>query len=355
MENADTLIHLLEQPLNSHLTTPLLYQVKSGDTLSQIINKHYDISYGDPRYQAAQASVLYFNESIKDPNTIYAGQLLRLMPLPASDAIASCPVPEDFYKERRAIDSTRHRLEPMDKYQKRFQHYIPLQPQEREAFWALAWLHENYGLLSTAGGAGFNTWGGLVSQSNNAFIAEVKRLYKQYQSGHLSQNQYNYRRQQALRQYARKLGPFEKLVFKGKSAREVVRISRSKAIPATAKIDRQLHRLNRMARYAKHGGTILTAAGVGMGCYDIAQAKTRQQKNEVFAETFGSTVMSVGTGALLTLYFVATPTGWVTALALGVGAAAASYGAGKGSAAIYDKFYRKHDLVRLTGVDRICR
>ena len=94
-----------------------------------------------------------------------------------------------------------------------------------------------------------------------------------------------------------------------------------------------------MARYAKHGGVILTAAGVGMGCYNIAQAQSRQEKNEIFVETFGGTAASVITTVAIGLYFVATPTGWVTAIVLGVGAAATSIGAGKGLAIVYDKYF----------------
>ncbi|MEJ2680769.1 MAG: LysM domain-containing protein [Gammaproteobacteria bacterium] len=355
MGNTDTLTHLIEQPLNNQLATPLLYVVKGGDTLSQIITSHYAIRYNDPRYKMALASVLHFNDSIYDPNEIRVGQLIRLMPLPEHSAMASCPVPEDFYKEKRAPATTRHRLEPTGNYVERFKRHIPTLPKEQDAFWALAWMHENYGLLSTAVGAGFNTWGGLTAQANNAFIAEVKTLYNHYQRGALSKSQYDYRRRLALKKYSQKIGPFEKMLFKGKTANEAIRISRTKSIPATATIDNQLDRLKRMARYATRGGIILTAAGVGMGCYDIGQASTRQQKNEVFVETFGSTAASIGTGALLTLYFVGTPTGWVTALTLGIGAAALSLGAGKGSAFIYDRFYHKHDLVKLIGIDQLCK
>jgi hypothetical protein len=354
MEDADTLIQLIEQPLNNHFKTPLLYWVKGGDTLSHIISKHYDITYNDPRYKVAQASVLYFNDTIKHPDAIYSGQLLRLMPLPDNHAMGSCPVPDDFYKEKRALATSRHRLEPMGNYRRRFQHHIPSLPKEQDAFWALAWLHENYNLLSTAGGAGFNAFGGVVAQSNNAFIGEVKSLYNQYQRGNLTQNQYSYRRQRALKQYAQKIGPFEKLLFKGKTASEVARISRTKALPATAKIDHQLHRLGRMAQNAKYGGTVLTVAGVGMGCYNIGQAQSRQQKNEIFVETFGSTVVSIGTTVAIGIYFIATPTGWVTALALGASAAALSMGAGTGLKSLYNQFGQKVDIVSGLGVDKLC-
>lgn len=237
MENTDSLIQLLETPLNQRSSTPLLYKIKPGDTLAGIIKQHYDIHYSDPRYKVAQASVLYFNDSVRDPNDIQAGKLLRLMPLEKSDRIAACPVPEDFHQQYRAPQSTRHVLEPYNQhYLAHLEQHIPASPQEQETFWALAWLQENYDILSISAGSGFNAFGGLASQANIAFMAEVKRLYEQKQRGTITPNQYKYQRQKALDAFARKLGPFEKLMFKGKTVRQAVRIKQGNALPATATI-----------------------------------------------------------------------------------------------------------------------
>ena len=159
------------------------------------------------------------------------------------------------------------------------QRLMPTATKEQEAFWALAWLDENYGVTSVAATAGFNSFGGLVSQAHNAFIAEVRHIYHEYKRGALTENQYDYQRQKALKTYARKLGPFEKLLFKGQTAHEAIRINRSKALPATGAIDAHLDRLSGMAKMASRGGTVLAVTGVGVGCYQIANASTRQQKN----------------------------------------------------------------------------
>ncbi len=356
MEATEALIQQLESPLNNTLTTPVIYQVKSGDTLSKIITQYYDVNYADPRYKTALASVLHFNKSVKDPNEIHAGQLLRLMPLFEDNSNAFCPVPDDFHQGMQGAVATRHRLEPVGDYQSRFRHHLPLSLDEQEAFWALAWLEENYGVAGTiALGAGLNTWGGLVSQPHNAFIAEVKVLWNQYQRGALTQNQYDYRRQLALKKYAQHIGPFEKILFKGKTAREAVRISRSKVIPATSKIDRQLHRLRRMARYAKHGGIILTAAGVGMACHDIGNARTIQKKNEIFVEALAGSAASVISGVGLTLLFASNPAGWIVALSLGMVSAYGSHRVGKEAGKFYNRHGQHIDFVSISGADNICK
>jgi len=356
MDSSETIARLLESALNDITATPMAYRVKSGDTLSQIIAAFYDTHYDQPQYAFAQASVLYFNPQISDPNHIAPGQVLRLMPLPHHSKLASCTVPDDFHKDRRVGKATRHRLEPQYSGAfDRLQHSIPALGPEEEAFWALAWLQENYDILSTSAGSGINAFGGLVGQSNNAFIAEVKMLYNQKQQGILTSSQYQRARQKALAKYAAKIGPFEKILFKGKTATEAIRISRTKALPATAKIDSHLGRLTTIANNLKYGGHILTAAGLGMGCYNIAQTPSWHEKNEIFVETLLSTAVGVGTGIALTVYFIATPTGWVTALALGIGAAVASLAAGKSAKYVYNMSNERIDLVTGSGIYKLCQ
>ncbi|MGH1440261.1 MAG: hypothetical protein ACRBBR_09145 [Cellvibrionaceae bacterium] len=69
----------------------------------------------------------------------------------------------------------------------------------------------------------------------------------------------------------------------------------------------------------------------------------------------GSTATGAIATAALTLYFIATPTGWITTLALGAVAAGGSFAIGKTSAIVYDKFFNRHDLVNMSGVDKLCR
>jgi len=180
-------------------------------------------------------------------------------------------------------------------------------------------------------------------------------LYSQKQQDILTTGQYQYRRQLALKKYAAKIGPFEKILFKGKTATEAIRISRTKALPATAKIDSHLGRLTSIANNLKYGGHILTAAGLGMGCYNIAQTSSWHEKNEILVETVTSAVVGTVTGLALTVYFIATPTGWVTALALGIGAAITSLGAGKGVKYMYTKSNQRVDLVTVSGIHKLCR
>ncbi len=356
MDNNTSLIQLIEKPLRDPFVIPLNYVVRPGDTLSKIITTQYDINDRNPRYKLAEASVLHFNRHVKDPNKIYPGQILKIMPIDESAVSLSCPVPEDFYQQRYNSPATRQMLEPADSgYLRRVQRHLPVTPEEQEAFRTLAWLQQNYDLLSVSSGSGFNAFGGIVSQANNAFIIEVKNLYQQFKSGLITENQYHYRRRLALQAFARRIGPFEKLVFNGQTAREAIRINRSKAFPATRTIDHHLNRLGRFAQYAKHGGLILSAAGVGMGCYNIAHAETQRMKNEILVETILGTAVGGIAGYGLFLVFASGPIGWVVALVLGGAAAIGSWAAGKSAAWAYDKYFNQYDLVKATSIDKLCK
>ena len=92
-----------------------------------------------------------------------------------------------------------------------------------------------------------------------------------------------------------------------------------------------------------------------MGCYNIAQTSSWHEKNEVFVETLLSTAVGVGARIALTVYFIATPNGWVTALALGIGAVVGSLAAGKGAKYMYNRYGQRIDVVGMTNTDQLCR
>ncbi|MEJ2754275.1 MAG: hypothetical protein P8104_00145 [Gammaproteobacteria bacterium] len=356
MPDDQRIIQQFERPLKFPFATPMLYRIKLGDTLTSIIKAHYDINPTDKRFSLAIAHIMYFNPAIKHPDHICAGDLLRIIPFePGPEPF--CKVPDDFYTQHRAPAALQHHLEPLlPCWEQRFESILPKQKFERDMFWVLSWMHENYDYLANIGfGSGFNVLGNLTEETNNALIAEVKTLYQQYKSGVLTKGQYDYRRQKALQTFKDRVGPFDRLLFSGKTGPEAIRIARTKSVPATAKIDRNLTRLAKLSSVAKYGGILLSAAGIGMGCYNIAQANTRNEKNEIFVETLSSTIAGAAGTVAVSVFIASNPVGWVVGLTLGVGVAAGSYGVGKGFSYLYDRFGKKHDLVRMGRLDRLCR
>ena len=312
--STEQIIQLLDNSVHQPGSTPVLYPVKAGDTLSQIIADYYDIHYGHPQYKITEASIAYFND-LDNPDYIRSGQLLRLLPLPSPEAVQACEMPEDFNPYTLPTSTTWHLLEPMSPgYARDIEHYIPLDPAEQEAFWTIAWWDYTYPFLSNTASGGMLAVGGIVGESNTQLLAQVKRVWEQYQSGLITQSQYNYQRQQLLKQYKELVGPFERLIFKNQSVNEAIRINRTKALPATHNIDIHAARIGQLARAMKYGGVVLSAASLGVGCYQIANTEDYHEKNEIFVETMASTGWGLLVGGVVTAMLISNPVGWGIAL-----------------------------------------
>ncbi|BFM05387.1 hypothetical protein GCM10025791_15960 [Halioxenophilus aromaticivorans] len=154
----------------------------------------------------------------------------------AQGELAYCPVEEAnawslaawrYSDKRSEIDSWLDNHALMLPTLEAYQHHMTKDAAEQEAFSLLAWGHQNYGLLSVVGVTGFNTFDGILSLANRAFIAEVNEAWSQYQAGHINKNQYDYGRKKALEAFARQVGPFEKLLFRGGTTKEAIRITRA--------------------------------------------------------------------------------------------------------------------------------
>jgi hypothetical protein len=355
MSTTSNIIQLIESPLHDPINMPVLYPVQAGDTLSQIITQYYDITYHDPRYKAAEASVVYFNEALTNPDKIYAGQLLRLMPLPNHSEVLACEIPNDFNPYELPATLSRHRLEPMGvNYTRSLEQHIPTNPAEQKAFWTMAWWDYAYPTLSHGAGAGFIATGGVVGQSNTMLLNNVKVLYEQYQRGFISKGQYDYGRQKLLTQYKSLVGPLEKVLFKGQTTQEAMRITRYKALPATINFQNYAQKMGRLAKSATSGGVILSAASLGIGCYQIATSDDQHEKNEIFVETVSSTIFGGLAGFGVSILLFSNPVGWTIAIAAGVGVAASSIGVGKLAKSFYNAKGDSVDLVKEWGVDKVC-
>lgn len=335
--------------------TPLLHKVAAGDTLSQIILDNYGAVPGSSRYRLAEAQLLYFNREVVNPSRIRVGQILRLLPLAE---LGSCPMPGDFSANQVAelpTSKVRHYLEPADAgYAHRIGSHIPIDPAGRDAFRALVLLEHNYSWLAQPAGVGLATFGLITGPGNVALIQEVGRIYDQYQRGHLTKGQYDYRRQQILKRFAQNLGPFERLVLGGQRANKTVRISRTAGIPATSLIDASAARLGRLSKYATRGGLVLAGAGLYVGCRQIAASGTRHMKNEIMVETLASTSGGLLAGLAISVLLVSNPVGWAAALVIATGSAAGSMAFGTGAKHIYNRWGERVDLVAMTGTDMLC-
>ncbi|WP_221797092.1 LysM peptidoglycan-binding domain-containing protein [Oceanobacter mangrovi] len=342
--------NLISNPSFANTMQPIVYVIKPGDTLGRVIFNYYGVPMNSPRYQTLLKLIMATNSGLENPNRIYAGKTLLLFPEDYGHRAGQCTIEDALNADKLMSQQTFYA--PM---LQRYQNNLPTGTNEQEAFWAMSWLQENYDFLSLTTGVGLTSLGNMTSEAHSAIIRQVDLDYKAYKQGQITQNQYNYRRQQSLALYKDKVGPLEKVLLKGKTAREAIRINRSRALPASANIDRHLAHLGKLSKVAANGGPLLTIAGGAMSCYNIAHANTTQEKNEIFVETIvGATTGTAASGALA-LFLISNPVGWVMGLTLAAGITAMSYGSGKLARYGYTKLGSQPDFVTSSIVGDVCR
>ncbi len=333
IEQKDLYVSVAQQPIQY-----LEYRVKPGDTLSFILSQFYDVNFGSSEYKRRVTGIMELNPHISNPDRITAGDLLVLE---ASTGPQMCLAPQEnqpklFNAPAPQILSTVPRDSDPD-------------------FYALSWLASNANYLTLPGSVALGGQGNLLSGGNIGLIDKVSELYADYKSGKLTKGQYDYQRKLTLDQFRKNIGPFEKLLYGKKTPHEVIRIARGGAVPATANIAANTQHLKKLAAMAKHGGIVLTGVGVAASCVQIADAASTEEKSGILVETVASTVVGLGSSALIGFFLISNPVGWGTALVLATGSVALSYASGKGARVAYDTFGHRVDLVTGTGVGAVCR
>lgn len=223
---------------------------------------------------------------------------------------------------------------------------------ERQRLWAMAWA-EHSGWLTAPGGVALGATSALLNHGNLDLLRQIGEEYAKYRQsgGSITRGQYDYRRKVLIERFAQNMGPVERLLFRGATTSQAVRIARAGGVPHDHHIQRQVGKLRLLSSLASKGGILLAGVGIAAACAQIAGAAGQGKKNEIFVDAITSTFV----GAALGLFVVSNPIRWGTAIVLAAGSAAAAYGAGKLAGWAYDTRGREVDLVSGLGVDRVCR
>ncbi|MFT7682309.1 MAG: hypothetical protein ACI935_001780 [Moritella dasanensis] len=319
---------------NSVNSYQYFYPVINGDTLSQVLYKVYGMN--DLRTMPEKIDkTLKLNPFIKNPDLIYPNQLIFLTPTPEKGM-------QTFQEQPREI------LAPLNKQ------WVELNEQEQDNFVVLSWLQNNWNFLSGLGGTTLGAGSTLLNRGNLQPLKNIATLYEQYKAGEITKNQYSYRRSLSLAKFKGQIGPFEKLLYGNKSPNEVIRISRTKAIPATKLITGHVDELAKMSKWASRGGVVLSVAGLGIACSQIASEENQHKKNEIFVESLGSFVVGGVTGVALAAVFTLTPLGWGVALVIGATGVISSYLGGQGAKYLYNAKGNGVDLVENLKIGAAC-
>lgn len=316
----------------------LLYRVKPNDTLTKILTRYHPTATAQ-ELQELLATVQANNPAILDPNRIYIDQLIQIpvpqlycpAPLPENPLISILSSEEDWFPELQA------------RWQAGNQDDKDLISSLLPVF-----------LLGT-GSAKLSLLDNTFS-TNTPLMRALVENYEDYKAGSKSKGQYDYQRRKLLDKLTSNLGPTNFVLNGTSQPREVLRISRIKGESPTQPIQAQVRKMKQVSQLAKGGGIVLTGVGLGIACDQIKTSNSLQEKNEILVESAGSVATGVvySIGTTIGLVLLATPVGWVGALAIGVGGAIASYGGGKIARKFYSTSGNDYDFVGKIGVDQIC-
>lgn len=311
------------------------YTIRAGDTLTGILQRIYDVGESDPRHARSLEHLLALNPHIRNPNSIRAGDVLRLTESLPEDA-------RQGYNPPRSVIAAPLISEGVS-------------DANRAGFQAVTWLadNSNYFLIpgSVVAGGGAN----LLSGGNIQHIHRMQEAYAQFKSGAIGRGAYEYRRTKALRALQANIGPLDRVLFGQGGSQQKLRIARAGGVPANANLAKHAGRLQTLGQTANIGGLALTGVGLAASCVQIANTVDRREKNQIFVEGVSSSIVGFGGGAVVGLFLATNPVGWGTALILAAGTAAWGYAAGKAARAGYDAWNRPYDFVSGSGVDHICR
>lgn len=317
----------------------IAYEVQPGDNLYRIVSRYYG-PQSPQKIRGAIDQIVEANRYIRNPNLIRPGQIIKL-----SVPRQYCVAPKGFQHNVDLFDGMAH----TPWFDVLSDDWSRATPEERSFMRTVSPLMIGSG---TSVAHGLN----VTFRTNAPLVGEVASLYESYQAGDISKGQYDYQRRNTLTRLSNNLGPTQRLLYGNRAPGEVIRISRRGGVSPTADIDREVRRMTGASKVASRGGIALSVVGLGIACHEIAHTESRDHQNDILVESGGSLIggLAFGLGAGIGLALMATPVGWVGALAIGAGGALTGYAGGRASIAIYDLTGRKIDFVERLGVSQVC-
>lgn len=311
----------------------VIYQVSPGDNLSRIIQRYYG-NISPQKQKSLIQQIMLDNPNIKQAHLIYSGQQLQLN---VPSLYAPYPAPVITEVDSPTLKTLSDNLEQAP-------------PAEKKLQSALA------PILLGSGATGMT----LIKQtfsSNTPLLSEIADNYNAYKADNISKGQYDYRRKKMIQQLNTRLGPLQRLLNGHQPLGEVLRISRKKDTAPNHVIHQQAKQMSTLAKAASRGSVVLSAVGLGVACHQMANTDNAQKKNEIMVESLGGLAGGIAYGLAtgVSLLFIATPVGWVAALALGVGSVAVSYGSGLFAKHLYTTGGSHIDIATLTHANELCR
>ncbi|MFK5913448.1 MAG: LysM domain-containing protein [Woeseiaceae bacterium] len=307
------------------------HHVTPGDTLSGIINSYYPDQAN--RMQDKIKQVLIDNPSIKNPDVIKPGQLVVLRT--ASSTMCLAPI------DLNETNKVKHLWSVMS-------------PQTQKAIKETAPIYNGLSLGLAGGGTALFTLEKTL-KSNMALLNGIPDAYHQYKSGTITKYQFDKIRTAKLNLYTKNIGPIiNKGIYGDAKVKNAFKLPPGRSLNSTKSMTQHLNKLSKISNAVSKGGVVLAGVGLASSCYQVSQAETLPEKNEIAVKAISSTIAGAAIGVVATVFLVSTPVGWGIILVAGAVSAVGSWGAGELAGSVYKSNFSDTDIVNSLGITSVC-
>ena len=307
------------------------HHVAPGETLSGIVNSYYPGQVIGMQDKIKQ--VLIDNPSIKNPNMIKPGQLIVFRT--ASNTMCLAPI----------------ELNETNKVKKLWE---TLNSENKKAIKETAPIYNGLSLGLAGGGTALFTLEKTL-RSNMSLLNGIPDAYQQYKSGAITKYEFDKIRKSKLNLYTKNIGPvINKGIYGDTKVKNAFKLPPGRSLNATKSMTQHLSKLSKISSAVSKGGVVLAGVGLASSCYQVSQAETLPEKNEIAVKAISSTIAGAAIGVVATVFLVSTPVGWGIILVAGAISAAGSWGAGELAGSVYKSNFSDADVVNSLGITSVC-
>ncbi len=309
----------------------IFHHVKAGDTLSSVIKEYYADSKQSIATMIKQVQI--DNPNIQNPDRIQVGQLIAIRTIVPKMCMGGI--------EQTQISEV-----------KKLWSFLDIETQENMK--KSSGIYNNLSLGLTGAGVSLSTLSQTL-KTNMSALNGIPDAYADYKKGSMTKYQFDKLRGAKLSTYADNIGPaIKKIIYGEGEVKEAFKLVRGRSLDATKPMIHHMNKLKKIGKYAGKGSTILVGVGLAASCFEIKEAETLPEKNEIAVKTIVGTLVGLGSSIIIGIYLVATPMGWVTALGWGLVSAGVSMGVAEKAASYYKSNHIDVDIVNSLGITSVC-
>ncbi len=309
----------------------IFHHVKAGDTLSSVIKEYYADNKQSMVTMIKQVQI--DNPNIQNPDRIQVGQLIAIRTIVPKMCMGGI--------EQTQISEV-----------KKLWSFLNIETQENMK--KSSGIYNNISLGLTGAGVGLFTINQTL-KTNMSALNGIPDAYAKYKNKGMTKYQFDKLRKAKLSTYADNIGPaIKKIIYGEGEVKEAFKLVSGRSLDATKPMIHHMDKLKNIAKYAGKGSNILVCAGLAASCFEIIEAETLPEKNEIAVKAIASTFMGVISGIAIGVYLIGTPMGWVTAIGWGLISTGVSMGVGEGAVSAYKSYYLDVNVIDALGISHVC-